>query len=151
MKKRENKPINLDRINNIVFLAIIFWSLYLFVQSISLYYYLDSMSFAGGVHMYTKGILLLLRYTSLMFVLLVLPVSYGLLKRKCWSWYIALVICLIVLGLFGSEIILTYFLNKRIPEVLNIVYRNLLGIIPSLIYLYYFTRSHVKRYFIHEK
>ncbi|MDQ4056321.1 MAG: hypothetical protein M3156_02770 [Thermoproteota archaeon] len=77
-----------------------------------------------------------------------LVVSYGLLKGKRWSWTITVVLLFIGIVINVVSIIFGSFaINMDTSSFLTTNSGSIVGIIISVIILYYLYRPHVKSYF----
>lgn len=75
----------------------------------------------------------------------------GIIKRYRWSWYAAIGMSIAPIILIGSEIVLIYIGYYLLPNTFSVLYSFLPIIVPSLLFLYYFTRSYVKQYLLESK
>ncbi|HMA83422.1 MAG TPA: hypothetical protein VKP59_04250, partial [Candidatus Thermoplasmatota archaeon] len=87
---------------------------------------------------------LYIRYAKLLFGIMIFPVVYTLLKGKVWSLNIFKALFIILIGLIGLEIVVGYIFYEQIET--SFIFYNLPAITLLLLFLYYFTRTHVKRY-----
>jgi len=133
------KPYGL---NTIVEVLGLFWFFWLFIQFVSAYYTGDAMMFDGVT--FDDISLLYIRYAKLLCGIMIFPVVYTLLKGKSWSLNIFKVLFTILIGLMGLEIVAGYIFYKHIET--GFIFYNLPAIILLLLFLYYFTRTDVKRY-----
>jgi drug/metabolite transporter (DMT)-like permease len=77
-----------------------------------------------------------------------LVVSYGLLKGKRWAWTITVVLLFIGIAINVVSIIFGSFaINMDTSSFLTTNSGSIVGIIISVIILYYLYRPHVKSYF----
>jgi drug/metabolite transporter (DMT)-like permease len=77
-----------------------------------------------------------------------LVVSYGLLKGKRWSWTITVILLFIGIAINVVSIIFGSFaINMDTSSFLTTNSGSIVGIIISVIILYYLYRPHVKSYF----
>jgi len=89
----------------------------------------------------------LFRYSSQLGIgLFVFITVIGIIKRYRWSWYAAIGMSITPMILIGSEIALIYIGYHLLPNTFSVLYSYFPIMVPSLIFLYYFTRSYMKEY-----
>jgi hypothetical protein len=142
MNSTENSHLKPYGLNTIVEVLGLFWFFWLFVQFVSAYYTGDTMTFDGVT--FDDILLLYIRYAKLLFGIMIFPVVYTLLKGKVWSLNIFKALFIILIGLIGLEIVVGYIFYEQIET--SFIFYNLPAITLLLLFLYYFTRTHVKRY-----
>lgn len=142
MNGTENSHQKPYGLNTIVEFFGLFWFFWLFVQFVSAYYTGDTMTFDGVT--FNDILLLYIRYAKLLFGIMIFPIFYTLLKGKVWSLIIFKALFIILIGLIGLEIVAGYIFYEQIET--SFIFYNLPVITLLLLFLYYFTRTHVKRY-----
>jgi hypothetical protein len=98
----------------------------------------------AGIAGVAVGSLFISQIVGLGFVI----VSYGLLKGKRWSWTITVILLFIGIAINVVSIIFGSFaINMDTSSFLTTNSGSIVGIIISVIILYYLYRPHVKSYF----